>query len=95
MCKLSEESGYDEGSVAMSSVPYAPPVDLCKLRKCGHMMHRACLLMLLKSESSKVCVCVCEVCLHVCAVCVDMCVIVCMCECWLFSPTEWTHMPDM
>ena len=61
MCQLLEQSGYDEGeggsaggSVKAAPVPYAPPVDLCKLRKCGHMMHRPCLLMMLKSESAKV-----------------------------------------
>jgi deltex-like protein len=57
MCQLSEKSGYDdEGGgvgVEMRPIPYAPPVDLCKLRKCGHMMHRPCLLMMLKSESTK------------------------------------------
>ena len=68
MCELSEQSGYDEDSADHSRPPppYAPPVDLCKLRKCGHMLHRACLLMLLKSESSKVCVCVCVCCMCVC-----------------------------
>ena len=60
MCQLSEKSGYDDegggggGGVEMRPIPYAPPVDLCKLRNCGHMMHRPCLLMMLKSESTKV-----------------------------------------
>lgn len=60
MCQLLEQSGYDEaegeggGGGGAAPVPYAPPVDLCKLRKCGHMMHRPCLLMMLKSESAKV-----------------------------------------
>ena len=61
MCELSEQSGYDEGEGGggeVRGVPYAPPVDLCKLRKCGHMMHRPCFLMMLQSESSKVYVCV-------------------------------------
>ena len=78
MCELSEQSGYEEGSVAMPTVPYAPPVDLCKLRKCGHMMHRACLLMMLKSETSKVC----NLCVFVCVcACVCVCVRVCVCVC--------------
>ena len=69
MCQLSEKSGYDDdegeggggeggrgggGGGERSGVPYAPPVNLCKLRKCGHMMHRPCLLMMLESESAKV-----------------------------------------
>ena len=55
MCELSEQSGYsDEGVAVMPPVPYLPPVDLCKLRKCGHMMHRPCFLMMMKSESAKV-----------------------------------------
>ena len=55
MCELSEQSGYVEDSPPVVRLPYAPPVDLCKLRSCGHRMHRPCLLMMMKSESAKVC----------------------------------------
>ena len=69
MCELSEMSGYEEGGVAMLPGPSSTQmVDLCKLCKCGHMMHRPCLLMLLKSESAKVCVCTCvSLCMLRCA----------------------------
>ena len=56
MNQLSEQSGFEDEELhePMPPVPYAPPLDVYKLKKCEHMMHRACLLMYTKSSGSKV-----------------------------------------
>ena len=49
MSQLSEDSGFaddDESSSSSSSL------NVCKLRKCGHMLHHPCLIMYIKNSSN-------------------------------------------
>ena len=61
MNELSELSGFEEdaglaSSLAASSSTTSPPSshDLYKLRLCGHLLHRPCLIMLVRNSSDKV-----------------------------------------
>ena len=53
MTSLSEMSGFEEdaGLLSTPSSSTPPVIDVCKLRKCGHMLHKACLIMYMKSSS--------------------------------------------
>ena len=53
MTSLSEMSGFEEdaGLLSIPSSSTCPVIDVCKLRKCGHMLHKACLIMYMKNSS--------------------------------------------
>ena len=44
-------SGFEEdaGLLSIPSSSASPVIDVCKLRKCGHMSHKACLIMYMKA----------------------------------------------
>ena len=49
MNNLNEESGFDDNTTSVSASSLA--CDVCKLRKCGHMLHRLCLITYSKNSS--------------------------------------------
>lgn len=53
MTSLSEMSGFEEdaGLLSIPSSSTCPVIDVYKLRKCGHMLHKACLIMYMKNSS--------------------------------------------
>ena len=52
MSELSELSGFEDGTELPTPVSSTPPSpDLCKLKRCGHMLHRACLVMYMKNNA--------------------------------------------
>ena len=53
MNNLNEESGFDDDTTSVSAPSSAssPACDVCKLRKCGHMLHRLCLITYSKNSS--------------------------------------------
>ena len=53
MNNLNEESGFDDDTTSVSAPSSAssPTCDVCKLRKCGHMLHRLCLITYSKNSS--------------------------------------------
>ena len=53
MNNLNEDSGFDDDTTSVSAPSSAssPACDVCKLRKCGHMLHRLCLITYSKNSS--------------------------------------------
>ena len=53
MNNLNEDSGFDDDTTSVSTPSSAssPACDVCKLRKCGHMLHRLCLITYSKNSS--------------------------------------------
>lgn len=46
MNNLSESSGFEDEDHGSSS-----PLSICKLRKCGHMLHHPCFVMYIKNSA--------------------------------------------
>ena len=50
MNELSEMSGFEEDvGISTQQQSESSSLHLCKLKKCGHLLHRACLIMYTKN----------------------------------------------
>ena len=56
MSDLSELSGFEDDPPLAPLTSTPPGPDICKLKRCGHLLHRACLIMYMKNNT-KVCLC--------------------------------------